>query len=634
MTGSNLRNRKKKDGDGPPLAPSCVEEKVASEHHRPTSSSSSSSQADETSFRLVPLIERPFYARLDVLPFGLLYGLSICTDMYLDRQLKNEDYDDDHTNYDNGMNKLILSVVFGILLLAHLGLVLACQWNVTFQTLVGYHIATSDPPTKWTHCFVESKSTTDETGIVPVERWCESKSGKNNDDVNNDKSDDDDLVLVINFHDRTFRYATTGPDYDTRLWYPKMKPTGVPKPSFRSLRYPMDLPISFFDTWQGHMSMDGVSRAVQIYGPNRMVLKLPTLTDLLMEQLVAPFFLFQVFCVTLWSLDEYWYYAFWTLAALLMFESTMAYQRLQSLQRLHEAGNRNIHQRVYVRRGTNINHSSSYGGNNTNNASSSSSSSSSWMLVKTHELVPGDYVSIAAAGQPVPVPADILLVQGTAVCDEALLTGESIPQLKHPLEMNPDASAMLDCQDSMQKESVLFGGTNALVTNPQDDDTNLAPDQGVTGIVLRTGFATTQGNLLRTMAHAPKVDGVHTWDTLVFILLLVAFAIGAAVYVLHEGWQDDRRNRFRLILHVILIVTSVVPPELPMELSLAVTNSFAALVRRAQVYCTELYRIPWAGQVDICCFDKTGTLTSDEVRTKVMVCSMICAPDDHKSFLD
>ena len=47
-----------------------------------------------------------------------------------------------------------------------------------------------------------------------------------------------------------------------------------------------------------------------------------------------------------------------------------------------------------------------------------------------------------------------------------------------------------------------------------------------------------------------------------------------------------------------------------MELSLAVTNSFAALVRRAQVYCTELFRIPWAGQVDTCCFDKTGTLTS------------------------
>ena len=47
-----------------------------------------------------------------------------------------------------------------------------------------------------------------------------------------------------------------------------------------------------------------------------------------------------------------------------------------------------------------------------------------------------------------------------------------------------------------------------------------------------------------------------------------------------------------------MIITSVVPPELPMELSLAVTNSLAALSRNL-VFCTEPFRIPYAGKLDV-----------------------------------
>jgi manganese-transporting P-type ATPase len=52
------------------------------------------------------------------------------------------------------------------------------------------------------------------------------------------------------------------------------------------------------------------------------------------EHAVAPFFVFQVLCVLLWSLDEYWYYSMFTLVLLVIFESTVCKQRQRSLEML------------------------------------------------------------------------------------------------------------------------------------------------------------------------------------------------------------------------------------------------------------------------------------------------------------
>jgi cation-transporting ATPase 13A1 len=65
---------------------------------------------------------------------------------------------------------------------------------------------------------------------------------------------------------------------------------------------------------------------------NRVDIPLPEISDLLMEQFLSPFFVFQAFCVFLWLLDDYWYFALLTLAMLVAFEYITSLNRRRNVQ--------------------------------------------------------------------------------------------------------------------------------------------------------------------------------------------------------------------------------------------------------------------------------------------------------------
>ncbi|KAF1850865.1 P-type ATPase-like protein [Cucurbitaria berberidis CBS 394.84] len=320
-----------------------------------------------------------------------------------------------------------------------------------------------------------------------------------------------------------------------------------------------------------------------VFGKNLIDIAEKTIGQLLVDEVFHPFYVFQIASLLLWSLDEYYYYACAIFIISAVSIITTLIETKTSMKRLREVSKFECEVRV-LRSGF-------------------------WTHVDSAELVPGDVYEVTdpALNQ---FPCDSLLLSGDCIVNESMLTGESIPVSKLPVS---NASLdMLDLSASAVHPEIarhmLFSGTKIIRARRPHED-HVDDEAAALAMVVRTGFNTTKGALVRSMLF-PKPSGFKFYrDSFRYISVMAIIAmigfVASFINFVHLGLEWHL-----IVVRALDLITIVVPPALPATLTIGTSFALSRL-KQKQIFCISPQRVNVGGKLDVVCFDKTGTLTEE-----------------------
>uniref|UniRef100_A0A8C9V095 ATPase cation transporting 13A2 n=1 Tax=Scleropages formosus TaxID=113540 RepID=A0A8C9V095_SCLFO len=335
---------------------------------------------------------------------------------------------------------------------------------------------------------------------------------------------------------------------------------------------------------QGGLSRQVQSARRKVYGQNLIDVPVKSYARLLLEEVLNPFYIFQVFSIILWMSDRYYYYAACILFISLISISISLYEIRKQSTTLRNMARLVV--TVTVQRDT---------GEEEN--------------VSSEELVPGDCLLIPPEG--LMLPCDAALLVGECMVNESMLTGESIPVMKTPLPVGEDTYS-----PDFHRRHTLFCGTQVIQAKGRRQGS-----RGGLAVVTRTGFFTAKGSLINSILYPQPISFRFYQDALKFLLILGIlgnnYCTWHILYLRHSLFQfifmkysESSTTWVELLVRALDIVTIVVPPALPAAMTTGTIYAQSRL-KKSGVFCISPPRINVCGKVSVFCFDKTGTLTEE-----------------------
>ncbi|KAJ3183794.1 hypothetical protein HDU87_005910 [Geranomyces variabilis] len=382
---------------------------------------------------------------------------------------------------------------------------------------------------------------------------------------------------------------------------------------YRYMRFIFNPALGVFDQnsyWRDHRwtsidkACDGLSREGlvserrKVFGDNAVIIAEKPVFRLLMDEVLNPFYVFQVASIILWCLDDYYYYA----VCIFIISTTSAIATLietkETMRRMREMSRFSCDVRV-LRFGH-------------------------WRTMPSDDIVPGDVYEVTPGMLHV-FPCDGVLLHGDCIVNESMLTGESVPVSKTPIKdvelRTMDIWEEDPASSSRMSRFFLFAGTKIIrvragtrssgTNTPNGSEANLVggTEPGALALCVRTGFNTTKGSLVRSMMF-PKPNTFKFYrDAMNFIGVMAIIAgfgfLGSLYNFVLLGIAPTM-----ILIRALDLITIVVPPALPA--TMAIGTSFAiGRLRKGDIYCTSPPRVNMCGKLDLIAFDKTGTLTEE-----------------------
>ncbi|CAK9295975.1 unnamed protein product [Gordionus sp. m RMFG-2023] len=321
------------------------------------------------------------------------------------------------------------------------------------------------------------------------------------------------------------------------------------------------------------LSLDERCKRRNLYEQNEIHIEITSRLTLLFLEVLNPFYIFQVYSCILWIFQDYYYFVSYIICLSIIL-ITITIRRTRKMQMdLRDLVTMNGTVQIFT-------------------------SLKNILTITYEELVPGDIMLVPENEST--MLCDAVVLSGSVIVNESMLTGESVAFTKTPL--SPEDKIF---NIKMESKSILFNGTKILQTRSSHGEP-------VKALVIRTGFMTLKGQLIQSILFPKPIDFKFNKHTYKFIGVLALIAMIGFFYTLGLMIISHKADPLTIAIRALDLITITVSPALPISMAVGVIYAQSRL-KKLGVFCISPKTINIVASLNLICFDKTGTITMEDL---------------------